>query len=188
VFAVALGGYGAHKPHSESHSSPRWIFTTAIFIIDAGIYSRTKKDDLMPRAFVGIAMLVAVVILPVGNSRVTLVAAQGEVKEVTVSAKKFEFSPSEIRVKAGSRIRLIITSTDREHGIEINPIADGAGKKAAPGLKFDGSITKPEFKLPKDQATPIEFEATQPGTYSFKCSVICGMGHHNMKGKIIVEP
>jgi cytochrome c oxidase subunit 2 len=143
---------------------------------------------MMRRVCVGIAVLAAVVILVAGNSSVPSAAAQGEVKEVTVSAKKFEFSPSEIRVKAGSRVRLIVTSTDREHGFEINPIAEGADKKAAPGLKFDASVTKPEFKLPKDQATTIEFTATQPGTYSFKCSVVCGMGHRNMKGQIIVEP
>lgn len=139
------------------------------------------------RMCLGIAVLAALIILLTGNSSVTSVAAQGDVKEVTVSAKKFEFNPSEIRVKAGSRIRLVITSTDREHGFEVNPIAEGADKKAAPGLKIDASITKPEFKLPKNQATPIEFEASQPGTYSFKCSVVCGMGYRNMKDKMIVE-
>jgi cytochrome c oxidase subunit 2 len=137
---------------------------------------------------VGITVLATLVILLVGNPKVLSVAAQGDVKEVAVSAKKFEFSPAEIRVKAGSRVRLVITATDREHGIEINPIAEGADKKAAPGLKFDASVTKAEFKLPKEQATTIEFEAAQPGTYSFKCSVVCGMGHRNMKGTIIVEP
>jgi cytochrome c oxidase subunit 2 len=185
---VARGGCGAHKPHSESQYSPALDFHAG------DIYNRYwylfsyEKDLMMRRVCLGIAVFAALIILLIGNSSVTLVAAQGDVKEVTVSAKKFEFSPSEIRVKAGSRVKLVITSTDREHGIEINPIAEGADKKAAPGLKFDASITKPEFKLPKDQPTPIEFEATQPGTYSFKCSVVCGMGHRNMKGKIIVEP
>jgi heme/copper-type cytochrome/quinol oxidase subunit 2 len=28
----------------------------------------------------------------------------------------------------------------------------------------------------------------QPGTYSFKCSEFCGMGHRDMKGQIVVEP
>ena len=142
----------------------------------------------MRRVWLGIAVTIALVTIAAGNSTVPAVAAQGDAKEIAVSAKKFEFAPSEIRVKAGSRVRLVITSTDREHGIEINPFAEGADKKAAAGLKFEASVTKPEFKLPKDQATQVEFTAVQPGTYSFKCSVVCGMGHHNMKGQIIVEP
>jgi cytochrome c oxidase subunit 2 len=143
---------------------------------------------MIRRAWLGIAVSAVSLAMLAGNVGVRSAAAQGDVKEIAVSAKKFEFSPAEIRVKSGSRIRMVITSTDREHGIEINPIAEGADKKGAAGLKFDASITKPEFKLPKDQAVQIEFTAEQPGTYSFKCSAVCGMGHRNMKGQIIVEP
>jgi cytochrome c oxidase subunit 2 len=137
---------------------------------------------------IGIAVIVALAAIIVGNSEVRSAQAQGDVKEIVVSAKKFDFTPGEIRVKAGTRVRLVVTSTDREHGVEIDPFADGADKKAGPGLKFDESVSKPEFKLPQDQAVPIEFTATLPGTYSFKCSVLCGMGHRNMKGQIVVEP
>ena len=140
------------------------------------------------RAWLGIAVPIALVAIFALSSGVRSAAAQGEVKEMAVSAKKYEFGPAEIRVKAGTRVRLAITSTDREHGIEISPIADGADKSADPGLKFDASVSKPEFKLPKDQPVTVEFTADKPGTYSFKCSVLCGMGHHNMKGQIIVEP
>ncbi len=84
--------------------------------------------------WLGIAVTIALIMIAAGNSSVPA-AAQGDVKEITVSAKKFEFGPSEIRVKAGSRVRLVITSTDREHGIEINPVAEGADKKAAPGTE-----------------------------------------------------
>lgn len=107
---------------------------------------------------------------------------------IEVAAKKYDFTPAEIRVKAGARVRLVITATDRDHGIEIDPVAEGAGKKGEPGLKFDASVAKPEFKLPKGQPVTIEFSADKAGTYAFKCSVFCGMGHHGMKGQIIVEP
>jgi len=143
---------------------------------------------MIRRVWLGSAVLIALVIIVAGNSAVPAVAAQGDVKEIVVSAKKFEFGPSEIRVKAGSRVRLIVTSTDREHSIEINPFAEGADKKGAPGLKFDASVTKTDFKLPKGQAVQVEFTAVQAGTYSFKCDVVCGLGHRNMKGQIIVEP
>nr|HEV7955333.1 cupredoxin domain-containing protein [Candidatus Acidoferrales bacterium] len=140
------------------------------------------------KIWLGTTVLVALAAIIVGNFEVRTAQAQGDVKEVAVSAKKFEFSPAEIRVKAGTRVRLVVTSTDREHGFEVDPFADGADKKAGPGLKFDANVTKPDFKLAQGQAVPIEFTAAQPGTYSFKCSVLCGMGHRNMKGQIIVEP
>jgi cytochrome c oxidase subunit 2 len=140
------------------------------------------------RVWLGIMVVSALGAIFALNCGVRSVAAQGEVKEITVSAKKYEFGPTEIRVKAGTRVRLVVTSADREHGIEISPVADGADKKAGPGLKFDASVSKPEFKLAQGQAVPIEFTAELPGTYSFKCSVLCGVGHHNMKGQIIVEP
>ena len=142
----------------------------------------------MRRVWLGIAVTIALVMVVAGNSTVPAVAAQGDVKEITMSAKKFEFGPSEIRVKAGTRVRLTVTATDREHSIEINPFAEGADKKGTPGLKFDASVTKTDFKLPKDQAVQVEFTAVQAGTYAFKCDVVCGLGHKNMKGQIVVEP
>ena len=143
---------------------------------------------MIRRAILGIVVTFVFAVIFASNSGVKSVAAQGDVKEIAVAAKKFDFTPAEIRVKVGTRVRLLVTSTDRDHGVEISPIADGADKNAEPGLKFDASVSKPEFKLPQDQAVPIEFTAAQPGTYSFKCSVLCGVGHHNMKGQIIVEP
>jgi cytochrome c oxidase subunit II len=140
------------------------------------------------KVWLGIFVTLAVVGIFAIGSGVQSVAAQGDVKEITVSAKKYDFTPAEIRVKVGTHVRLIFTSTDREHGVEVSPFADGADKNAGAGLKFDASVSKPEFKLPKDQAVTIEFTAAQPGTYSFKCSVLCGVGHHNMKGQIVVEP
>ncbi|MGH9454903.1 MAG: cupredoxin domain-containing protein, partial [Terriglobia bacterium] len=43
-------------------------------------------------------------------------------------------------------------------------------------------------KLPKAKPVTVEFTASKPGTFKFNCSVFCGMGHHRMKGKLIVEP
>jgi len=33
----------------------------------------------------------------------------------------------------------------------------------------------------------LEFVATKPGTYEFKCAKVCGMHHGKMKGELIVE-
>jgi uncharacterized cupredoxin-like copper-binding protein len=55
-----------------------------------------------------------------------------------------------------------------------------------PGLVL--SVQKPSFKLPKGEAQTIEFDAKQPGSYELHCAVMCGLGHHGMKGEIVVDP
>ncbi|MGH9862753.1 MAG: cupredoxin domain-containing protein [Candidatus Acidiferrales bacterium] len=93
----------------------------------------------------------------------------GEVREIPMTAKKYEYSPKEIRVKQGERVRLLITATDRKHGFQIKEL----------GIKTE---------LEKDKATAVEFVADKPGEYQFKCSVRCGFGHGGMRGTLIVEP
>ncbi len=90
------------------------------------------------------------------------------VQEIQVTAKKYEFSPNPIRVKKGQPVKLIVTATDHDHGIEIE-----------------------EFhikeKLKKGEPATIEFTPEKAGTFPFKCSVFCGLGHGKMKGTIVVE-
>ena len=91
----------------------------------------------------------------------------GETREIQVTAKKYEFNPRVIDVKQGEHIKLIITATDHDHGFECG-----------------------EFHinqlLKKGQPATIEFTADKPGTFPFRCSHFCGMGHLKMKGQIIV--
>jgi cytochrome c oxidase subunit II len=112
--------------------------------------------------------------------------ADQNVKVIEMTAKKYEFSPSPVHVKAGSKVQLKITTLDRKHGIKISPYPDGADGKGEPGLVF---TSKEEcFTIDKDAPVVVEFVAKTPGTYSFKCCVHCGLGHGGMKGQLIVEP
>ena len=95
--------------------------------------------------------------------------AAAPVHEIKMSAKKYEYTPGEIRVKQGEHVRLLITATDRKHGFEIKDL----------GVKTD---------LEKGAETMVEFTADKPGTYEFKCSNFCGFGHRRMKGTLVVEP
>ncbi|MGO8789809.1 MAG: cupredoxin domain-containing protein [Terriglobia bacterium] len=95
-------------------------------------------------------------------------AASPGVREITMTAKNYEFDPSVITAKKGDKLRLIITATDRDHGIKI-----------------DGYDINQVLK--KGDPTTIEFTADKAGTFEFKCSVHCGMGHRKMKGKLVVE-
>ncbi len=90
------------------------------------------------------------------------------VHEIQVTAKKYDFTPNPIRVKKGEHVRLIITATDRDHGFKLEAF-------------------NIEQKLKKGVPTTVEFTADKAGTFPFKCSVHCGLGHGGMKGTLIVE-
>lgn len=94
--------------------------------------------------------------------------AAPNVHEIQVTAKKYEFSPNPIRVKKGESVRLIITATDHDHGIQLDAFHI-------------------KQKLKKGVPTTIEFTPDKAGTFPFKCSVFCGLGHGGMKGELVVE-
>jgi len=87
---------------------------------------------------------------------------------LAMSARKFVFEPSEIRVKQGQVVELRISATDRSHGFELKPF----------GIRSE---------LPEGKPVAVRFLADQRGEFEFSCIVFCGLGHHGMKGKLIVE-
>ncbi len=95
-------------------------------------------------------------------------ANSGEAREIQMTAKKYEFKPKVVTVKQGERVKLIITATDRDHGIKCDAF-------------------KINQKLKKGDPATIEFTADKVGTFPFHCSDFCGVGHVRMKGKIVVE-
>ena len=92
----------------------------------------------------------------------------GEVKEFKITAKQFQFDSATIEVNKGDKVRLIVTSVDVPHGIAIPEY--GINERLDPG--------KP---------VTIEFTADKQGTFTSFCSVFCGSGHSNMKGRLIVK-
>src|SRR5579863_7367025 len=106
---------------------------------------------------------------------------------IEVMAKTFEFTPNEIHVKMGERVQIELRTADRAHGIKLNVYAEGASEDGNPGLVFDHP--QDDAKVEKHKESVIEFVAIRPGTYDFKCSVQCSMGHGHdrMTGKLIVD-
>jgi cytochrome c oxidase subunit 2 len=109
-----------------------------------------------------------------------------DVRVIEVTAKKYEYTPSPIRVKQGTKVQLRITSLDKTHGFKINLYPDGSDAKGDPGLVF--SSNENCFKLENGVPTVVDFVGRTPGTYSFHCCNRCGLGHGGMKGQLIVEP
>jgi cytochrome c oxidase subunit 2 len=89
------------------------------------------------------------------------------VKEIRMTAKKYEYDPGVITVKQGEHVRLIIMPLDHDHGFKID------------AYHIDELLKKGE-------PTTIEFTADTTGTFPFQCSHFCGLGHKGMKGELIV--
>ena len=112
-------------------------------------------------------------------------AQEPSAQVIEVTAKKYEFSPSPIRVKAGTKVQLKITAVDHDHGFKVSVVPEGGKSGDKPGLVF--SSPQDCVQLKKGQTTTIEFVAQTPGTYEFPCCHVCGLGHKKMKSEIIVE-
>jgi cytochrome c oxidase subunit II len=90
------------------------------------------------------------------------------VKNFTITAKNWEFTPGTITVKKGDKVRLTITSVDVDHGFTL-------------------SAFNVKVMLKPGETQVVEFTADKVGTFTFFCSVPCGAGHRDMKGTLIVE-
>jgi cytochrome c oxidase subunit 2 len=89
-------------------------------------------------------------------------------RKITVVAKKYEFQPSQIELKAGEPVEITFTSEDTKHGF------------VCPELNLK------DTEYDKDKPATITFTPEKPGTYPFKCSHFCGFGHGKMKGAFVV--
>ena len=88
---------------------------------------------------------------------------------IDVVAKRFAFEPAQVEVTEGERVRLVVTSADGVHGVEIK--------------KFKVGRTVPRG----GEAVTIDFVASTPGQFPILCSEYCGDGHEDMKGMLVVS-
>jgi len=91
-------------------------------------------------------------------------------KVVSITAERFTFSPSKIKVKQGSLVEFVLTSDDTDHSFRI------------PSAGIDVAIPQ----RGRGEAR-VRFVAREKGTFVFECSRPCGAGHNLMRGTIIVE-
>jgi cytochrome c oxidase subunit II len=89
--------------------------------------------------------------------------------EVVMTSQIWAFTPNEIRVPAGSTVTFVTTSKDVVHGLLIP-------RAHVNVMLLPGQIAR----------VAARFE--QPGEYAMFCHEYCGIAHHTMWGKVIVEP
>jgi cytochrome c oxidase subunit II len=132
------------------------------------------------------AMFVLLVAIAFSLPRPSPVVAQEQNAQVIeLVAKKYEYSPSPVHVKPGSKVQLKITAADHDHGFKIATVPDGSERNSDPGLVF--TLPQDCVQLKKGETTTIEFVAQTRGTYLFRCCHTCGLGHRGMKSAIVVD-
>lgn len=120
-----------------------------------------KKTTLI----IGLGMLAILEIILTGCARGDSVKQSGvstNTLEFTVKAFRFGYSPDVIELNKGDKVRIKVENTDTTHGIRI------------PDLNLKGNNT-------------IEFTADKEGEFNWYCNVMCGEGHKEMGGKLIIK-
>jgi cytochrome c oxidase subunit 2 len=119
---------------------------------------RLNKDVLM--------LAVAAALLAVG-AVATYVKAEPAEQVIKVSAKKFDYTPGEIKLKKGVPVVLELTTQDVVMGFNVPDL--GARADILPG------------KVARVRLVP-----NKVGTFEFHCDIFCGTGHEEMSGTIVV--
>lgn len=96
------------------------------------------------------------------TKRFTGNAINSDVKEFTVKAFRFGYSPDIITVNKGDKVKILIKNVDVPHGIQISAL----------GVRGIDSV---------------EFTAETSGEYIWNCYIPCGPGHKEMRGKLIIK-
>ncbi len=96
------------------------------------------------------------------------IMADEKERVIQITAKKFEYSPKDIKVKKDVPVVLEFTSLDRLHGFNC------------PGLGIRADIVP-------GKTTRLRFTPNKVGSFPFHCDNFCGIGHEGMTGTITVE-
>ncbi len=122
---------------------------------------------VLMRYVLGTLALLFVVLLS-GTPR-GLEGAQADAIPIEIAVERFTFTPSQIRVKAGSRLAIQLHSEDTAHGFHIT------------GTDIDVEVPK------RGRGTVTVSFVPAPGRYTFECSRVCGAGLEFMRGVIIAS-
>lgn len=88
--------------------------------------------------------------------------------EVVVVGRAWAFEPAVIRVPAGAEVTFIGTSVDLIHGFSI-------------------ATTRANLMLIPGQVSRMVYRFRRSGEYLLLCHEYCGIGHHTMAGRVIVQ-
>ena len=112
----------------------------------------------------------AMVVAACGTWSTSANAGGQQPRVIEITASQFTFTPNEIEVAVGESVRLLVRSTDVEHGFGIPTL----------GIRVQVA--------PVGDPVVIDFVATEPGRHRFACHIYCGAGHDGMNGTLTIVP
>jgi cytochrome c oxidase subunit 2 len=115
-----------------------------------------------------VILLLSIVIIGMTAGGLRLFAQEPQPRVVTISAKRFEFTPNQITLKRGEPVTLRVSAEDRDHG-------------------FYQKDLKIELDLTPTHASEVTITPDKAGRFVAICDHFCGSGHGNMKMVINVE-
>lgn len=122
-----------------------------------------------------LALAVAVLAGLFAPSRVPVSVAQPVMQEpyrhsveITVTARKYSFSPARIEVNQDDIVKITLKAEDIPHSLTIDEYR--IAKRAAPG-----------------QPANIEFRADRAGTFTFYCNLTADARCKEMRGELVVN-
>lgn len=101
------------------------------------------------------------------GASIAVIGATPPERIIKIVAKKFDFTPSEIRLKKNVPVTLELTTLDVVMGFNL------------PDFAVRADI------LPGTTAR-IRFTPDKVGEFPFNCDIFCGSGHEAMSGTVIV--
>lgn len=115
-----------------------------------------------------ITIVLSIVIIGMTAAGLRLHAQEPSPRVVTISAKRFEFTPNQITLKRGEPVTLRVSAEDRDHG-------------------FFQKDLKLDLDLSPDKVAEATITPDKAGRFVVICDHFCGSGHGNMKMVINVE-
>ncbi len=115
-----------------------------------------------------LTLVLSIVIIGLTAVGFRLYAQESQPRVVTISAKRFEFTPNQITLKRGEPVTLRVSAEDRDHG-------------------FYQKDLKIELDLKPDHVSEVTITPDKAGRFVAICDHFCGSGHGNMKMVINVE-
>jgi cytochrome c oxidase subunit II len=103
-----------------------------------------------------------------GTVAAVAAATTPEERVISVTARRFEFSPSTIRLKLGEPVILDLMSLDRTHGFKIPAL----------GIRSD---------ILADTSVRVRVVPDKVGRFGFACDNFCGDDHEDMNGTIVIS-
>ncbi len=112
----------------------------------------------------GIAIVVILAGFFLFNEKLTgnAIKENNDISEFRIDAFRFGYAPDTITVNQGDKVKIYINNTDTLHGIRI-----------------------PELGIKGNEV--LEFTADKKGEFVWYCTNMCGSGHMQMQGKLIVR-